>query len=60
MSGPVGKSGSRSPKQMHRKQKKLAPYSPNRRYQNVKKLSTKKKNYSHSKKKKRKSPTRRR
>jgi type IX secretion system PorP/SprF family membrane protein len=36
-----GKSGSRSPKQMHRKQKKIAPYSPNRRYQNIKKLSTK-------------------
>jgi type IX secretion system PorP/SprF family membrane protein len=62
MGGPVGKSGSRSPKQMHRKQKKLAPYSPNRRYQNVKKLSTskmKKKPFS-AKKKKRKSPGRRR
>ena len=41
-SGPVGKSGARSPKQMHRKQKKIAPYSPNRRYQNMKKLSTNK------------------
>jgi type IX secretion system PorP/SprF family membrane protein len=41
MSGPVGKSGSRSPKQVHKKQKKLAPYSPNSRYQNIKKLSVK-------------------
>ncbi len=31
----------RSPKDMQRKQKKLAPYSPNKRYQNVKKLSIK-------------------
>jgi type IX secretion system PorP/SprF family membrane protein len=55
MSGPVGKSGSKNPKQMHRKQKKLAPYSPNRRYQNVKKLSTskmKKKPFGKSKKRK--------
>jgi type IX secretion system PorP/SprF family membrane protein len=41
LSGPVGKSGGRSPKQLQRKQKKLAPYSPNRRYQNIKKLSVK-------------------
>jgi len=41
-SGPVGKSGAKGPKQMHRKQKKIAPYSPNRRYQNMKKLSTSK------------------
>lgn len=32
----------RSPKQVAKKQKKLAPYSPNRRYQNTKKLSVKK------------------
>jgi hypothetical protein len=31
--------GSRSPGQMHRSQKKLASYSPNKRYQKVKKLS---------------------
>jgi type IX secretion system PorP/SprF family membrane protein len=41
MSGPSGKPGSRSPKQTAKKQKKLAPYSPNRRYQNTKKLSVK-------------------
>ncbi|MFZ6012599.1 MAG: PorP/SprF family type IX secretion system membrane protein [Bacteroidota bacterium] len=41
LSGPLGKSGARSPKQLQRKQKKLAPYSPNRRYQNIKKLSVK-------------------
>lgn len=29
----------KSPKQLHKKQKKLAPYSPNARYQNMKKLS---------------------
>lgn len=34
---PAGK----SPKQLHKKQKKLAPYSPNTRYQNTKKLSHK-------------------
>jgi type IX secretion system PorP/SprF family membrane protein len=33
--------GGRSPKQLHKKQKKLAPYSPNRRYQNIKKLGVK-------------------
>lgn len=31
--------GSRSPGQMHRQQKKLSNFSPNKRYQNVKKLS---------------------
>lgn len=31
--------GSRSPTQLHRQQKKLAAYSPNKRYQNVQKLS---------------------
>lgn len=31
--------GSRSPAQLHRSQKKLASFSPNKRYQNVKKLS---------------------
>jgi hypothetical protein len=35
------RSGNRSPKQLHRKQKKLAPYSPNNRYQNIKKLGVK-------------------
>jgi type IX secretion system PorP/SprF family membrane protein len=53
LSGPS--SSKRSPKQMHRKQKKLAPYSPNRRYQNIKKLSVKtsgKKKSFNSKKKK--------
>ena len=41
MSGPSSNSKSRSPKQLHRKQKKLAPYSPNNRYQNIKKLGVK-------------------
>lgn len=31
--------GSKSPAQLHRKQKKVVPYSPNKRYQNIKKLS---------------------
>jgi type IX secretion system PorP/SprF family membrane protein len=31
--------GSRSPTQLHRQQKRLATYSPNKRYQNVQKLS---------------------
>ncbi len=43
MSGPVGKSASRSPKQVQKRQKKLAPYSPNSRYQNIRKLSVKSK-----------------
>jgi type IX secretion system PorP/SprF family membrane protein len=60
MSSP-GKSGSRNPKQMHRSQKKLAPYSPNRRYQNVKKLSTSKmKRKPSNSHKKRKAPSRKR
>jgi type IX secretion system PorP/SprF family membrane protein len=57
LSGSVGKSGSRNPKQIRRKQKKLAPFSPNKRYQNTKKLSVKssgakKKNFSSKKRKK--------
>ncbi len=43
LSGPVGKVGGRSPQQLHRKQKKIAPYSPNKRYQNIKKLGAKSK-----------------
>ena len=39
-----GRPGGNSPKKLHKKQKKLAPYSPNKRYQNIKKLSTKNKN----------------
>jgi type IX secretion system PorP/SprF family membrane protein len=41
LSAPVGKVGSKSPQQLHRKQKKVAAYSPNKRYQNIKKLSGK-------------------
>jgi type IX secretion system PorP/SprF family membrane protein len=41
LSRPVGRPGARSPKQVAKKQKKLAPYSPNLRYQNTKKLSVK-------------------
>jgi type IX secretion system PorP/SprF family membrane protein len=57
LSGPTGKSGSRNPKQIRRKQKKLAPFSPNKRYQNMKKLSVKssslkKKSFSSKKRKK--------
>ncbi len=36
-------SASRSPQQLHKAQKKLAPYSPSTRYQNTKKLSSSKK-----------------
>jgi type IX secretion system PorP/SprF family membrane protein len=43
LSGPAGKSGARNPKQVQKKQRKLAPYSPNSRYQNIRKLSVKKK-----------------
>jgi hypothetical protein len=42
LSTPV-KASSRSASQSRNKQKKLAPYSPNTRYQNVKKLSMSKK-----------------
>lgn len=35
--------GGNNPKKLHRAQKKLAPYSPNKRYQNIKKLSGNKK-----------------
>lgn len=52
ISSPVSKSGSRDPKQMHRRQKKIAPYSPNRRYQNMKKIGTKSPAKSSGKKKK--------
>lgn len=63
----VGSSNSRSkksPKQLHKRQKKLAPYSPNNRYQNIKKLGVKTKG-SPGKKKKygskgRKGPSKRR
>ncbi len=41
LSAPVGKVGSKSPNQMHHKQKKIAPYSPNNRYQNIKKIGVK-------------------
>jgi type IX secretion system PorP/SprF family membrane protein len=41
LSGPAGKSGARNPKSIQKKQRKLAPYSPNSRYQNIKKLSVK-------------------
>jgi type IX secretion system PorP/SprF family membrane protein len=41
LSGPAGKQGSRNPKSIQKKQRKLAPYSPNSRYQNIKKLSVK-------------------
>lgn len=37
----MSKSGSHSPKQLHSKQKKLTPYSPNKRYQNIKHLGVK-------------------
>jgi type IX secretion system PorP/SprF family membrane protein len=50
------KPGNRGPKQLHKKQKKLAPYSPNRRYQNIKKLGVK---TSASQKKKKSSAKRR-
>lgn len=43
LSSPAGRSAVKSPKQLKKKQKKLAPFSPNSRYQNVKKLSVKSK-----------------
>lgn len=57
LSGPTGKAGARNPKQIRRTQKKLAPFSPNKRYQNTKKLSVKssslkKKSFSSKKRKK--------
>ena len=64
LSAPSGRSGARSPKQVSKKQKKLAPFSPNRRYQDTKKLSvkTKKKKGSSKKRKsaKRRKPAKRR
>jgi type IX secretion system PorP/SprF family membrane protein len=51
-SGPKGKTGAKSPKQVSKKQKKLAPYSPNKRYQDTKKLSIKTKKKPGSKKRK--------
>ena len=39
--GATGSRGARSPKQIHKQQKRLAPFSPNKRYQNIKKLSVK-------------------
>jgi type IX secretion system PorP/SprF family membrane protein len=55
LSKPLGRSGSNNPKQASKNQRKLAPYSPNSRYQNIKKLSTKtkKKKFSAKKRKKR-------
>jgi len=57
--------GVTSPKKFHHKQKKVAPYSPNKRYQNIKKLGVKKssnykKKYSPARKKKKRSPPRKR
>jgi type IX secretion system PorP/SprF family membrane protein len=46
------KTGARNPKQLAKKQKRLAPYSPNRRYQNIKKLSTQKSKKPYQKRKK--------
>jgi len=41
LSGPIARSGGKTPKQLSRTQKKIAPYSPNSRYQNIKKLGVK-------------------
>jgi len=49
LSSPM-KVSSQNSKQVNKKQKKLAPYSPNTRYQNVKKLSMNKKTSSSGKK----------
>jgi type IX secretion system PorP/SprF family membrane protein len=59
LSGHVSKPGSKSPKQVAKKQKKLAPFSPNSRYQNTKKLSVKTKKSKYSPRKRKKSPARR-
>ncbi|RAV97786.1 PorP/SprF family type IX secretion system membrane protein [Pseudochryseolinea flava] len=61
--GSFGASRSgKSPKQLHKRQKKLAPYSPNNRYQNIKKLGVKSKGSSMKKpgSKGRKGPSKRR
>jgi len=53
--GSLGNKGARSPRQIHKQQKRLAPFSPNKRYQNIKKLSGKssgtKKSFSSKKRK---------
>jgi type IX secretion system PorP/SprF family membrane protein len=59
LSAPAGKSGSKSPKQVSKRQKKLAPFSPNRRYQDTKKLSVKSKKKKGTGAKKRKNAKRR-
>jgi type IX secretion system PorP/SprF family membrane protein len=62
LSSPSANKKARSPKQLHRAQKKLAPYSPNKRYQNIKKLGVKtsgSKKKSFSRKKGRKNPPKR-
>lgn len=41
VSSTLSRPGSHGPKQLHKKQKKVAPYSPNKRYQNIKKLGVK-------------------
>jgi type IX secretion system PorP/SprF family membrane protein len=57
--------GGRNPKQLHKAQRKIASYSPNRRYQNTAKLAhgkkspVSKKSYNSGPKKKKKSPARR-
>lgn len=53
-------SASHSPKQLHRKQKKFPVYSPNKRYQNIKKLGIKTSKKKSHKYKGRKSPPKRR
>jgi type IX secretion system PorP/SprF family membrane protein len=45
LSHSTAKTGARGPKQARKKQKKLAPFSPNNRYQNIKKLSIKTKKH---------------
>ena len=53
---PSAKFSARSPKQLQSKQKKLTPYSPNNRYQNVKKLSMNQKSSASKKKSYNKKP----
>lgn len=60
LSGPSAGKISKNPKQLRRAQHKLAPYSPNVRYQNIKKLGVKTKKKSPANRKGKKNISRRR
>lgn len=60
LSGPMANKVGKNPKQLRKAQKKLAPYSPNIRYQNIKKLGVKTKKTNSFRKKGRKNVPKRR